>query len=349
MHNISLDFGDVDPLDPNSGSSNGTADAALSPESGFSEDIHAAGGEARIPPSAKKERREPIQQFWAFRFTFEKVDPKLLSDWLDEHAVAYGYQVEKGEKGGQLHYQGTFDLGRDGRQRETPLRVALNDVFPKLEFPMKDYCARSKSTAANRYGMKGATRVDGPWYKGVEFDEIAKETVYKVDITLRPWQLRIKSEVLDVEADDRKIWWFWEPFGGLGKTTFQKWIYQNYPNTIVLGGKSADMKNGIIQLLEIQKKNGKEPKLPDIIIMNMPKTFNVDYFSAPGTEEVKDMFFYSGKYEGGMVDGKPPKILIFANEMPPNVASMAKDRWVIRRLPDGPGCERELDYAEWSE
>jgi len=349
MHNISLNFGDVDPLVPNSGSLNGSADASTAAESSSGGSPAVAGGGARVPPSTKKERREPLQQYWAFRFTFEKVDPKLLFGWLDDRAVAYGFQVEKGKKTGQLHYQGTFDLGREGRVRETPLRANLNDIFPELEFPMHDYCARSKSTAANRYGMKTDTRVDGPWYKGVEFDDIAKETVYRIDITLRPWQQRIIDQVLDVETDDRKIWYFWEPFGGLGKTTFQKWIYQNYDNVIVLGGKSADMKNGIIQLLETQKKNGLEEKLPEIIIMNMPKTFDVQYFSASGTEEVKDMFFYSGKYVGGMVSGKPPKILIFANEMPPKVDAMAKDRWVVRRLPDGPGSDRELDYDEWKD
>ena len=342
---INFVFDDVDPVDPNEPEENGSNISAATAES--SESGRTRGVRQDQPPASKKERRESLQQYYAFRFTFEKVDPKILADWLDDSSEAYGYQVEQGARG-QKHYQGTFDLGREGRMRETPLLKSLTDKMSALEFPCKDYCRRSKSTAANRYGMKEDTRVDGPWYKGVVFDELAKELVYKIDIILRPWQLRIK-EILDGPPDDRHIWWFWEPYGGLGKTTFQKWIYQEYKDVLVVGGKAADMKNAIIEMTEKQTKANMPIKLPKIIIMNLPKTFNVDYFSPSGTEEVKDMFFASGKYHGGMVSGRPPIVLIFANTEPPNVYDMAKDRWRLIRLPDGPGEGSELYRDVWED
>ena len=346
---INFDFGDVDPLDPNGGSNIGSSQ--VSETASFcsnAEDRGVGQDQTRDKDPSKKVKREPLQQYWAFRFTFEKVDPKILFDWLDEKAVAYGYQVEKGKKSGQLHYQGTFDVGRENRCRETPIRDELNSLFPALHFPKQDYCTRSGSSASNRYCMKEDTRVDGPWYKGVEFDELAKELVYKIDIILRPWQLRIKA-ILDGPANDRHIWWFWEPYGGLGKTTFQKWIYQNYNNVLVVGGKAADMKNAIIEMVDKQQKADQPVKYPDIIIMNLPKTFNVDYFSPSGTEEVKDMFFASGKYHGGMVCNRPPKVLIFANREPPNISDMAKDRWRLIRLPDGPGEGEEVFRDVWED
>lgn len=339
---------DVDPLDPNSESDLGSSNSSKTREILTSGEIAGERGvRQESTPASKKVAREPLQQYYAFRFTFEKVDPQILVDWLDDNAEAYGYQVEQGARG-QKHYQGTFDLGRQNRLRVTPLQAMLSESIPKLEFPVKDYCKRSMSNAANRYGMKEESRVDGPWYKGVVFDEIADELVYKVDIELRPWQLKIKDRVLDVDSDNRHIWLFWEPNGGLGKTTFQKWIYQNYANVLVVGGKAADMKNAIVELLDKQAKSGLPLKLPDIIIINIPKSYNTDYFCPTGTEEVKDMFFQSGKYHGGMVDGRPPKMIIFANKEPPKFRDMAWDRLKIIELPHGPG-NSHVHEEKWYE
>ena len=65
------------------------------------------------------------------------------------------------------------------------------------------------------------------------------------------------------------------------------------------------MKNGVV---EYQKTNS---CLPEIVLLNIPRSFNSDYLYNTGVEEVKDMFFYSGKYEGGMVDGNSPHLIIF--------------------------------------
>lgn len=300
------------------------------------------------PPPSKSQR---LCQYWHFRFTAYKVDQKSLQDLLDEISVAYGFQEEQGTgKYKVKHFQGTFDVG-PSRARWSQIEKRFQAIaLEKLEFPAKDYLEKSDSKAANRYAMKVDTRINGPWFKGIDFEEIAEETVepeYHIDIILRPWQDVIKRRILDKPTNGRDIWWYWEPYGGLGKTTFQKWIFQEYNEVMVLGGKAADMKNGVIEYLEKQKVA--KPKYPKIIIMNLPMTFNVEYFCPHGVEEVKDMFFFSGKYKGGMVWGAPPIVIIFANCRPPKIEDMAKDRWHIRRLPDGPGKDVELDERGWDE
>lgn len=297
-----------------------------------------AGGEASTTPGA----RQPLIQYWAFRFTGSKIPTDLEighameADWIKQ----YGFQLEKG-KGGVEHYQGAFEV--EPKKRFCQLETYFQDKFPELIFDGKDYLQKCKSKAADRYAMKEDTRIRGPWWKGEKYDDIAKETVYRIEIKLTFWQQRIITHVLNAPDDDRLIWWFYEPYGGIGKTTFQKWIYQEYEGVIVLGGKAADMKNGVI---EYEKKNG---KLPKIILINFPKTFNMEYFSAPGMEEVKDMFFYSGKYEGGMVSGRPPKMIAMGNQGPPNVEELAADRWRIVRLPDGPARKAQVVELDWSE
>lgn len=137
------------------------------------------------------------------------------------------------------------------------------------------------------------------------------------------WQQTIVDIVND-EPDDRSIYWFYESKGGSGKTTFCKYLVR-FHNAIVLGGKSADMKNGII---EFKKDKGETPKL---IVCNIPKSFDSSYLSYTGLEEVKDMLFYSGKYEGGMVDGNPPHLIVFSNRLP-ELNKMSEDRWKIYNI-----------------
>ena len=70
---------------------------------------------------------------------------------------------------------------------------------------------------------------------------------------------------------------------------------------------------------------------PELIVINIPRSHSMDYISYEGIENVKDMYFYSGKYEGGMVFGNPPHLFIFANESP-EFSKLSEDRWVIKEI-----------------
>jgi hypothetical protein len=145
---------------------------------------------------------------------------------------------------------------------------------------------------------------------------------FKLD-KLYKWQDNI-CEILKEEPNDRTIHWVWESEGCAGKTSLQKHIYSNYKNVIVSCGKNADMKNGIIEY----QKNVEE--LPKIVLINIPRSIK-DYVSYAGIEEIKDMFFYSPKYEGGMICGPNPHVICFANE-PPTTDKMSCDRWRIGEI-----------------
>lgn len=199
-----------------------------------------------------------------------------------------------------------------------------------VEFPQKIRWSAFKTLplGIEWIAAKG-NRLKNEIYCSKEGKAVAKgtckvHTKYTVNIQLYPWQIMIK-DILDQEPDDRTIRWFWEPDGNTGKTVFQKWIYLKYPYVVVLSGKGSDMKNGIVTYIE------KNRKAPNIVLMNIPKCQDSDYISWQGIEEVKDMFFYSGKYEGGMVCDKSPHLLIFSNEQPP-LHKMSEDRWIVTRL-----------------
>jgi hypothetical protein len=46
------------------------------------------------------------------------------------------------------------------------------------------------------------------------------------------------------------------------------------------------------------------------------------------------MFFFNGKYEGGMVHGKCPHVIVFANEEP-DYNKMTDNRFIVRNIRGG--------------
>jgi len=141
----------------------------------------------------------------------------------------------------------------------------------------------------------------------------------------RGWQVPI-VELVQEEPDDRTIHWLHEPTGGTGKTSLCKYLVVNH-KAIILGGKAADIRQGVLMYAE---KNG---VTPDLIVVNLTRS-QEERVSYEGLENIKDMCFYSGKYEGGMVVGPCPHLIVFAN-FAPAYEKMSQDRWVVTEiLPD---------------
>lgn len=123
--------------------------------------------------------------------------------------------------------------------------------------------------------------------------------------------------------------------GRLGKTEFIRSLAVKYDDLIITGGKSADMKH---QIIEFKNATGRCPK---IVFIDIPRK-NKDYVSWGGIEEIKNMMFYSGKYEGGMVIGNKPFVCVMTNDMP-DLSSLSQDRWQIKEFGEKPE-EKNTDY-----
>lgn len=68
-----------------------------------------------------------------------------------------------------------------------------------------------------------------------------------------------------------------------------------------------------MELLNMKKKNDDTPK---IILSNIGFDKDLSKIHYSGYEDIKDMCFYSGKYEGGMICGNNPHLIIFSNGPP---------------------------------
>ncbi len=141
---------------------------------------------------------------------------------------------------------------------------------------------------------------------------------------LKGWQTQVLEELKD-KPDDRTIHWLWSEEGGVGKTTFLKYLVVN-EEFLVLGGKAADCRNGIVEYTKTH-----DGATPMRIGINIPRSFERQPSMYEAFENIKDMLFYSGKYEGSMVCGNCPHLYIFAN-FRPEEDFLSEDRWKIKQI-----------------
>ncbi len=209
------------------------------------------------------------------------------------------FSREVGELG-TPHLQGYFEF----RKKRRPIGVFKNKRI--------------------HFDKKNASRVLNVKYVEKDGDIVFRyPTPFKTEIEVfYPWETFILHDILLKPINERIIYWFFEAIGNAGKTTFMKYVFTHYKRVVVLSGKATDMKNGIISYEK------REFCLPTIVLIDIPRSKSLSHISMPGIEEIKNMFFFSGKYEGGMICGESPHVIIMANE-PPLTDLLSKDRWRI--------------------
>lgn len=247
---------------------------------------------------------------WVFTLNnYTESDPETIKTYLDAKADKFVFGKEICPTTGTPHLQGYMEF-KNSKKWST----------------IVSSCAPFKR--ANSRKAKGDLKANYDYttkeQRGVYLGGFSPEKItYKVNIDLYDWQKEI-CEKLNEKPDDRTINWIWESKGGIGKTTFQKYVFQNFKNVCILSGKGSDMKHGIVSFME------KHGETPDIVLINIPRSSS-GFVSWTGIEEIKDMFFYSGKYEGGQVCGMPPHVYVFANTGPPE-ETFSSDRLNVMDL-----------------
>jgi len=127
---------------------------------------------------------------------------------------------------------------------------------------------------------------------------------------LYTWQRNIIEIIQNkCEWNCRKMYWYYGP-QGCGKTQFIKYLVINY-NAIILNGAPRDMKNGVVEYLKANNDIA-----PGLIVSNIGYDKDMNNIHYSGYEDIKDLTFYSGKYEGKMVCKNNPHLIIFANNPP---------------------------------
>lgn len=268
------------------------------------------GGNNQTPSeSVKSEVKTSYRcRKWVFTLNnYTETDVVSVQLYLNGSALKWIFGREVGKEG-TPHLQGYMEFKN---AKDWCTIINLCEPFSRA------FSSKAKGTLEQNYDY---TSKQGDFYYG-GFNP--KKLKYKVEIeNLYNWEQDI-CNLLEETPHDRHIYWYWEPVGCAGKTTFQKYVFTHYKNVCILSGKSTDMKNGVVEFV---KKNG---ETPDIVLINIPRS--VEHVSYEGIESIKDMFFFSGKYEGGQICGPSPHVIIFSNKSPPE-AELSADRWKIKRI-----------------
>lgn len=275
-------------------------------------------------PPTKKIKTSDISPAPLWTFTWFNFPETWKTHLTSRQGQLCGYMggIETCPTTEKLHIQGWIEF--PGKSRPSTLKL-----------PKEIHWERMKKSETTNYKYCSKEDKDA-----IVWGTCEKAAPYEIDIDISPWMEELLN-ILEQPPDSRSIYWVWEPKGKAGKTHFQKWYeLQHKGDTLILSGKASDMKHGIVQFKEQNKY------VPRVVMCNVPRSTEEKFISWQGMEEIKDMLFYSGKYEGGMINDKNPHFVMFANWLP-DVSHMSGDRWNLCRIPDGKG-DGIVKWHNWS-
>ena len=166
---------------------------------------------------------------WCFTWHYKNessIVPKFQELCNLGHLCIFGYEITPTTS--RLHIQGYVSFKNKCRPRGL---MDLDVRWFKCKGTKKQnivYCGKGGDYLTNIPGVKDIllaeqSLVTRDPLDGKEFYEWQKEVI----------------EVIKGPVDDRKIYWFWEPNGNMGKTSFAKHVMLKYGG-IFLSGKGAD-------------------------------------------------------------------------------------------------------------
>ena len=247
---------------------------------------------------------------WVFtlnNYTEENIT-ELLTHKNISGAKKYMFQREIGESG-TPHLQGFIVFST--KIRPLSLKLSKKIHWEKMKGTVLDnikYCSKSETKNGRCY------------YKGCKpFKEvitIQKEQFYA-------WETDL-LEIIQQDDSDRTIHWIWESTGGVGKSSFAKWLGV-HEQAVICSGKAADMKF----MISSRQKAGNPT---DLIIFDVPRS-KYNRICYHGMEEIKNGFFCSSKYESNMTIMNSPTIVVFANKEP-KYEMISQDRWKVYNIVD---------------
>lgn len=222
-------------------------------------------------------------------------------EFLKKICLEYICQLEKGE-GGFEHYQ--CYLHTDKKYFKELSRELFNSHVEmcKSKHAVQYYCEKQESKIGTTH----------KWKRG-KYDNIKTlkfEQMYD-------WELEIIN-IIEKEADDRKIYWYWDEMGGCGKTSFCKYLVIKH-DAIYVKGKKGDMLYVAAQFPD-----------SNIVLIDLSRTVE-ERVPYEAIEDLKNGLYMSGKYESSFIVRNPPHMFIFAN-FPPDEKALSKDRWQIREI-----------------
>jgi len=260
-------------------------------------------GEGNTETSPTSKRQPSRKTFYAFTlFNYDKDNLEAtLNSQLKKLSQKYFYGREICPTTQKKHLQGFLQLKKPMRITELKLSGKPHlEACKGSEEQNYAYCSKDKDVVKYGYPKE---------IKTIE--------------ELRPWQQSILDDIILKPVIDRRVYWFWEPEGNIGKSAFVKYCVVKYNALFCDGGAKKDIINLVFN------NNMDECEL---VIWDIPRC-SQGAISYAAIEAISNGMVCNTKYETGTKVFNPPHIIIFAN-IPPCVEgeSLSKDRWHITRI-----------------
>ncbi len=223
--------------------------------------------------------------------------------YLDTNNCTYYFQEEIG-KSGTPHLQGII-MYKNARDKRSIINKSLGDKI-------------SIRPVKNLNACKNYVKKKGGGSSWSNMDDVASdiEDYYDEKIATK-WQKDILT-IMDSKPDRRKIYWFWEPMGDVGKTTLARHMCIINKRCLYVCGSVENIKFAFAKF-KIK---------PKMVIWDLSRKQRISY---PAVEQIKNGIFFSQKYESGMVIYNIPHIVILAN-WEPEYANLSEDRWIVKKI-----------------
>jgi len=156
---------------------------------------------------------------------------------------------------------------------------------------------------------------------------------------LKIWELALEKRIFE-PAPHRKIEWWWEDIGNVGKSEFAKYLCTNHPEKATFFDTLV-YRETAFQMTELF---GKQRWKGDTIFIDLPRDFEEWTTFYRTLEMVKNGMCKSAKYQGGvMIRQHQVHLIVFANFLP-DLNKLSYDRWIIRKI-----LASELEYPPEAE
>lgn len=220
-----------------------------------------------------------------------------LQDCFREICDKFVFQQEMGENG-TPHLQGAIWLKKRMRYSQFGLPETIHWEKMRNEEASLNYCTKSE------------TAVGEPISYGFPRPVVTITDLY-------PWQQSI-VDLYFTEPDGRTCNWFWENTGGVGKSSFCKYMFVKHKAITIQGGKLSDIMNIVFNL---------DMDTTRMLIIDVPRN-NGNKISYSSVECILNGMITNTKFETGVKVFNPPHIVIFSN-FPPEISKLSSDRWRV--------------------
>lgn len=240
---------------------------------------------------------------------------ELFKKELGSFCKKWCFQKEKGLESDLPHFQGQLSL-------KTKLRKAelVKAFHPEWNIYWSVQQDESKSSI---YVTKEDTRVDGPWS---DKDVPAYVPRALRNLELKGWQQELRDALVQ-PGDDRTVHIVLDKAGGIGKSTFCKYMSINHraftmPGTI---GRGEDLMKLVCNSLK-----GVPPSQHVIFLLDLPRAINKNNWDqwCSVLEQLKNGHITDWRYQGENRWIEPPAVCCFTNSLPPPDL-FTSDRWNI--------------------